>query len=40
MKCFVICKDMKFYIICKFLGVFLCKIMIKSKYVWILINVF
>ena len=31
MKCFVICKVMKFYILCKFLGVFLCKIMIKSK---------
>ena len=33
MKCFVICKVMNFYIIRKLLGVYLCKIMIKSKYV-------
>ncbi len=31
MKCFVICKVMKFYMLAKFFCAYLCKIMIKSK---------
>ena len=31
MKCFCICKVMKFYVLTKFFSVYLCKIMIKSK---------
>lgn len=31
MKCFVICKVMKFYMMTKFFCAYLCKIMIKSK---------
>lgn len=31
MKCFVICKVMKFHMLAKFFCAYLCKIMIKSK---------
>ena len=33
MKCFVICKVMKLYVLTKFFYAYLCKIMIKSKLV-------
>ena len=35
MKCFVICKVMKFYMMTKFFCAYLCKIMIKSKLLFI-----